>query len=307
MRVAITGATGLIGTALRRSLERDGHRVTAVVRREPGPEEVRWDPDGGTIDAAGLEGHDAVVHLAAENVGERRWTEAQKAKIRDSRVLGTALLAGALSELERKPRVLVSASGVNYYGDRGDSVVTEASPAGSSFLARVCVDWEAATVPAAEVGIRVAMIRSGVVLAPGGGALGRMIPLFRFGLGGKLGSGRQYWSWISLIDEVRAIRFLIDHQVHGPVNLCSPKPATNAEFTAALAKVLHRPAIFPVPSFGPSLLLGRELAQELAFSSTRAVPTVLTEAGFTFTHTNLEHALAAMFDDASEPEGASAA
>jgi uncharacterized protein (TIGR01777 family) len=294
MDIAVTGASGLIGSRLVAGLRADGHRVRRLVRHQSGQaDEVSWDPSAGTIDAAGLEGIDALVHLAGEGIGERRWSPEQKSRIERSRLAGTALVATTLTRLDRPPRVLISGSGVNYYGEAGDRVLTEASPPGDDFLARLCVRWEAATGPAEAAGIRVAHIRTGPVLARGGGALGRMLPLFRFGLGGRLGSGRQYWSWIALDDEVGAIRWLLEHEVAGPVNLCAPEPATNAELTRALGRVLRRPTVLAVPRFGPRLVLGRELADQLLFTSVRAVPAVLVESGYQFRQPDLESALRA--------------
>lgn len=295
MRIAVTGSSGLIGVALARSLEADGHEVVRVVRsREGGPGSVRWDPDAGDIDAAGLEGLDGVVHLAGEPVAARRWTEEHKRRILESRTRGTSLIARTLAERERRPPVLISASAMDAYADLGDAVVTEQSPLGDDFLARVVREWEAATQPAAEAGIRVVCIRTGIVLSPEGGALARMLPLFKLGLGGRLGSGRQWWSWISIDDEVRAIRFLLEHDVSGPVNLASPNPVTNAELTRALGRVLRRPTVLPVPAFGPRLLLGRELADKLVFGNRRLRPAVLEAAGFEFSHPDIDTALRAV-------------
>jgi uncharacterized protein len=293
MRVAITGSSGLIGSALGRSLSDDGHEVVPVVRdRSRGG--VVWDPDRRTIDAAGLSGVDAVVHLAGEPIGARRWTDEQKRRIRESRTSGTRLLAETLATLDEPPAVLVSGSAIGVYGDRGDEVLHESSPAGTGFLAEVVQAWEAATTPAEDAGIRVARIRSGIVLERGEGALAKMLPLFRVGLGGRFGSGRQWWSWISIEDEVRAIRFLVDNDVRGPVNLVAPGPVTNREFTAVLGQVLRRPVVLPVPPFGPKLLLGAELAGELLFTSQRVEPRALTTAGFEFRHRDLDAALRAV-------------
>lgn len=310
MDIAITGSTGLIGTALRTLLEAEGHRVVSVVRpgstsgaasaaagRSDGT--ISWDPAAGAIDRQGFEGLDAVVHLAGAPIAGRRWNAAYKATIRDSRVDATALLAATLASLQRPPRVLLSGSAIGIYGDRGEEVLTESSapaPPNRDFLAEVCAAWEAATGPAGEAGIRVAHLRTGVVLARGGGALAKMLPLFRFGLGGRFGSGRQYWSWISLADEIAAIRFLLDHDVSGPVNLTAPHPATNAAFTKALATALGRPAFLPVPAFGPKTLLGAELASALLFSSARVVPQGLTDAGYAFTHAELAPAFRSVLD-----------
>ena len=296
MRIAITGSTGLIGTALGRSLAADGHEVVPVVRRPltAGEVGIRWDPSGQTIDADALEGLDAVVHLAGAGIGDKRWTDDYKRTILESRTKGTDVLARALAGLDRPPSVLVSASAIGFYGDTGDAAVTEQAPAGSDFLADVCVQWEAAAAPAAEAGIRVVHPRTGIVLSPDGGALAKLLPLFKLGLGGRMGSGRQWWSWISLTDEVAAIRHLIDHEVAGPVNLTAPAPATNAGLTDVLGSVLHRPTLLPVPSFGPKLLLGGELADALLFNSQRVLPGVLDAEGFSFAHPDLEGALRAM-------------
>jgi uncharacterized protein len=298
MDVAITGATGLIGTALDRSLTADGHTVIPVVRRPVGPEEraVRWDPAAGTIDAAALEGVDAVVHLAGAGIGDKRWSDERKRVILESRTQGTALLATTLAGLRRRPAVLVSGSAIGFYGDRGDEVLTEQSAPGDDFLAAVCVPWEAAAQPVTDVGIRLATIRTGIVLSPDGGALPKMLPLFKLGAGGRFGSGRQWWSWISLTDEIAAIRFLLDHDLRGPVNLTAPGATTNAEFSKVLGHVLHRPAALPVPAFGPKLLVGGELAQALLFTSARVVPSALEAAGFTFAHPDLDGALRAVLD-----------
>jgi len=295
MDVAVTGGSGLIGTALIGALRADGHRVVRVVRQgAPGADTVVWAPDAGTIDAGGLEGLDAVVHLAGEGIAERRWNDAQKQRILQSRTAGTALLADTIAGLQKPPRVLLSASAIGFYGDRGAEVLTEASPAGDGFLAEVCTAWEAATRPAEDAGVRVAHLRTGIVLSRDGGPLPRMLPLFRFGLGGRLGNGRQIWSWISIDDHVAATRFLLAHDLRGAVNLTAPAPVTNAEFTGALARVLHRPAWFPVPRFGPTILLGGELAQNLLFSSADVRPARLTDAGFSFAHADIDHALRAV-------------
>lgn len=294
MDVVVSGASGLIGTALCRSLRADGHRVIELVRRAPAAgttDEIEWDPTGGRLDASALEGVDAVVHLAGAGIGDKRWTEARKQEVLESRTRGTALLAEKLASLQAKPSVFVSGSAIGYYGHRGDDVVTEVTPPGGGFVSRVCVEWEAAAQPAVDAGIRTVFIRTGIVLAPKGGAFGKLVPLFKLGLGGKMGAGREWWSWISLDDEVRAIRFLIDHDVHGPVNLTAPSPARNAEITRALGEVLHRPTFLTVPSFGPKLLLGSELAESLLFMSQRIEPTVLLGHGFEFHHPEITNAL----------------
>ncbi len=291
MRLAITGSSGLIGTALVRSLEADGHTAVRIVRAGGGAGTVRWDIDAGHIDVAALEGLDGVVHLAGEGIAEKRWTDEQKHNILESRTKGTAVLAGALASLTDKPPVLVSGSAIGYYGNRGDDQLTEASGPGTGFLTDVVTAWEAAAEPASAAGIRVPLIRTGIVLSADGGVLQRLAGLARFGLLGKLGSGRQWMSWISLADEVGAIRFLLDHEVAGPVNLTAPGPVTNAVFTKAIGRVLHRPTILPVPSFGPKLLVGADLAQALLFDGQRVLPEVLLDAGYEFTHTDLETTL----------------
>jgi len=291
MRIAITGSSGLIGSALVASLEADGHTPVRVVRGDGGPGTVRWDIEAGHIDAADLEGLDGVVHLAGEGIAEKRWTDDQKRKILESRTQGTALLAGALASLTDKPPVLVSGSAIGFYGDRGDEQLTEASEPGTGFAAEVAQAWEEAAAPAAAAGVRVARIRTGIVLAAKGGALERLAGIARFGVLGKIGSGRQWMSWISLADEVSAIRFLLEHDVAGPVNLTAPGPVTNAVFTKTLGRVLNRPTFMPVPSFGPKLLLGSELARSLLFDGQRVLPDALVDAGYEFQHTDLEPTL----------------
>jgi uncharacterized protein (TIGR01777 family) len=294
MDVVISGASGLIGTALARSLRDDGHRVISLVRRPPqGEDEIRWDPAADDIDRPALEGVDAVVHLAGAGIADKRWTPARRREILESRTHGTVLLAGALAKLDRPPKVLVSGSAVGYYGDGGDAVLTEDSPPGHVFLSTLCEAWEAAAAPAVDAGIRTAFARTGLVLTSKGGSLGKLVPLFRLGLGGRMGGGREYWSWISLTDEVRALRFLLDHEVSGPFNLTGPTPVRNAEVTEVLAKVLHRPALLPIPSFGPKLVLGADLANQLLFLSQRIEPRALLDAGFTFEHPDIETALRA--------------
>lgn len=299
MKVAVTGSTGLIGTALIASLEADGHEAVRVVRpgsRHADGAAIAWDLDARTIDRDALAGVDAVVHLAGEPIGAKRLSDEQKARIRDSRVVSTTLLAEALAELAgrgERPRTLVSASGVNYYGDRGDEVLTEGSgPGPGSFLTDVCLAWEGATEPAAAAGVRTCVIRTGIVLATKGGALDKMLPLFKLGLGGKFGDGSTWMPWIHLADEVGAIRFLLDtDSASGAFNLTAPNPATNADFTKALGAALHRPTFVPVPSFGPKLLVGAELAQELLFTSMRAEPAALVAAGYQFRFADLDEAL----------------
>ncbi len=281
-RVAVTGSSGLIGSALVRALEGAGSTVIRLVRRAPRPGEVRWDPAAGRIDAEGLAGVEAVVHLAGEPIAAERWTAERKRRIRESRVQGTGLLAGALASLPTPPGVLVSGSASGYYGHRGDEVLTEDAGPGDNFTAEVAREWEAATAPAAAAGIRVTHVRLGIVLSPDGGALAKMLPVFRCGLGGQLGHGRQWMSWASLRDTVAAIRMaLIAPALAGPVNVCAPEPVTNAAFTRALARALGRPALLAVPAFALRLALG-QLAEETLLASTRMVPTRLERAGFAF-------------------------
>ncbi|MEU3722640.1 TIGR01777 family oxidoreductase [Streptomyces sp. NPDC031705] len=293
MRIAITGASGLIGQALVRSLHADGHHTVRFVRRAPAaPGEARWDPRAGYVDPDGLRACDAVVHLAGAGVGDHRWTDAYKKEIRDSRVLGTAAVARALAALAAPPPVLVCGSAVGYYGDTGDRPVDESAPAGTGFLASVCVEWEAAAAPAREAGIRTVFARTGLVVAPGGGAWGRMFPLFRAGLGGRLGSGRQYWSFISIHDEVAALRHLVDTPtLSGPFNLTAPEPLTNREVTAAMGRVLRRPTPFAVPAPALRLVLG-ELSQDV-LGSQRARPARLLESGFAFRYPGIEESIRA--------------
>ncbi len=291
MHIVIAGSSGLVGTALRHSLQADGHRVTRLVRRAPSAaDELQWDPDVGTLDGTGLAGADAIVNLAGAGIGDARWNEDRKRVLVESRTRTTALLAETIAGIDERPGVLLSGSAIGYYGDRGDQVLTEQSDPGDDFLADLCQQWEAATGPAESAGVRVAHLRTGMVLAPYGGALAKMLPLFKFGVGGRMGSGRAYWSWISLADEVGAIRFLLDRPVRGAVNLTAPNPVTNAEFTKTLGGALHRPTLLPVPSFGPKLLLGGELAEALLFTSARIVPAVLTDAGYSFQHPDLADA-----------------
>lgn len=293
MRIAITGSTGLIGTALAGHLSRSGHDVVPVVRGTPRPGQVGWDPSGGRLDTADLVGLDAVVHLAGAGIGDRRWTDSYKRVLMDSRVDGTTLLADRLAEIGGDAPALISGSAIGFYGERGDELLDESSEGGDGFLADICRRWEAATTAASDVGVRVVHLRTGIVLTPDGGALKKMLPLFRFGVGGKFGNGRQWMSWISLTDEVRAIEHLLNSSVAGPVNLTAPNPVRNADFAATLARVLRRPAILPVPKFGPRLLLGGELADALLFDGQRVEPSVLATDGFSFEHAELDTALRA--------------
>jgi hypothetical protein len=294
MRVAVSGSTGLVGSELVTVLSAGGHDVVRLVRRVPAPGEkaVRWDPERGEVDAAGLEGLDAVVHLAGENVGSGRWTAARKAAIRDSRVKGTRLLCEALAGLVRPPGTLVCASAVGYYGDRGEEVLTEESPPGAGFLPGVSREWEAASGAASRKGIRVVTLRFGMVLSPKGGALARMLPLFRAGLGGVIGGGRQYVSWVALDDLPLIILHAFQHRdLSGPVNAVAPRPVTNREFTEALGKALSRPTPLPVPAFALRLAVGGEMADALLLSSARVVPKRLIDTGYTFLSPELEPTL----------------
>ncbi len=288
--IAVTGASGLIGRALVPALRAQGHHVLRLVRSTAtAPDEVHWDPKSGTVDLKALQGTQAVIHLAGAGVGDHRWSDSYKATIRDSRVLGTQTIAKAMASLDPKPAVLVAGSAIGWYGDTGDKAVDESSPAGTGFLADVVRDWEAAADPAREAGIRVAHARTGLVVAKDGGAWARLFPIFRLGLGGKLGSGRQYWSWISLRDEVSALMFLVDTAISGPVNLTAPNPATNAEVTAAMGNVLGRPTLFPVPAIALKTALG-EFSTEI-LSSARVLPKVLEQSGFTWQDRDIASAI----------------
>jgi uncharacterized protein (TIGR01777 family) len=296
MRVGITGSSGLIGTALARHLREGGHEAIGIVRRAAaGTGELQWDPASGTIDRDRLATLDAVVHLAGAGIGDHRWTEEYKRVLVDSRVQGTATLAAAMAERGGAgPQVLVSGSAIGFYGDRGDEVLDETSAAGDGFLADICRAWEAATTPAEDAGVRVAHIRTGIVLSRHGGALKKMLPLFKLGVGGRFGNGRQWMSWISIHDQVSAIEHLLTHDVRGAVNLTAPAPVRNAEFASTLGDVLHRPTLLPVPSFGPKLLLGGELADALLFDGQRVTPRVLQAEGYSFEHLDLASALRAV-------------
>jgi uncharacterized protein (TIGR01777 family) len=285
--IAVTGASGLIGSALVSHLREKGENVIKLVRREPrAKDEAFWNPLEGKVDLVALEGVESIVHLAGAGVGDKRWTTSYKAEILNSRLYGTTTIANAAEQLKIKS--LISASAIGWYGETGNRAVTEIDRGGDDFLARVCLEWERAADSAPSV--RTAKIRTGLVLDPTGGALGRMMPLFKFGLGGKIGSGKQWWSWITLHDQIRAIDFLIDNNISGPVNLTAPNPATNSEFTAALARALKRPALLPVPGFALKLALGGFSTEILG--SKRVLPKVLEEAGFTFDFPHLAPAIA---------------
>jgi uncharacterized protein len=289
VKVAVTGSTGLIGGALVAQLRAGGHEVVALVRRPARSSgEVEWDPQGGSVDVAGLAGVDGAVHLAGAGVGDRRWDDSYKRMIRESRTVGTRTLVNALTSLDPQPQVLVVPTAIGYYGDRGDEEVTEDSPPGDGFLAGVVRDWEAESQVAAAHGIRVVNPRTGLVLAPHGGALGRLMPLLRLGLGGRLGNGRQWWSWITLEDEVRGLLFALEHDLAGPVNLTAPEPARNADVIRALGRAVGRPTILPVPSFALRAVIG-EFAGEI-LDGQKVLPKRLLAAGFRFQHPDLDTA-----------------
>lgn len=298
MDIAITGASGLIGRALTTSLLDDGHRVIPIVRSGARSGAVSWDPEAGTIDARGLEGIDGVVHLAGEGIASGPWTDAQRTRIRTSREQGTQLLARTLADLERPPSVLVSGSAIGYYGDRGDEVLAEDAGPGADFLAGVCLAWEGATAPAEAADIRTVHIRTGIVLDAKGGALAKQLPAFKLGLGAKAGTGDQWMSWITLHDEVRAIRFALETEaVRGAVNLTAPNPVTNAAFTDAVGDALHRPTFLTIPRFVRKAPLGLGgLVESLLLVSQRCEPSALVDAGFAFDHPELGAALSAVLD-----------
>jgi len=293
--IAITGASGLIGTALSHHLAARGHRVVRFTRQSStGADSIAWNPKSGSIEADKLRGVDAIVHLAGAGIGDKRWTTDYKREILESRTKSTALLASTLAGMSDGPKVLLSGSAIGIYGESESTTFTEDSPAGSGFLADVCVQWEAATAPAEAAGVRVAHLRTGIVLSRKGGALKKLLPLFKLGAGGRMGSGLQWQSWISIDDEIAAIEHLLTSNVKGAVNLTAPQPVTQAEFTKTLARVLKRPSFLPVPTFGPKLLLGSELADALLFTGQKVLPTVLERDGFRFAHRDLESALRAL-------------
>jgi uncharacterized protein (TIGR01777 family) len=290
MLVALSGSTGLIGSALAPALREAGHEVLELVRREPsGPGEVGWDPEGGSLDAAALEGVDAILHLAGENIG-KRWTRATRQRVLDSRVKGTRLLAETAAQLERPPAALVCASATGFYGDRGDEVLTEESARGGGFLADVVDAWEHAAEPARDAGIRTVHLRQGIVLSRHGGALAKLLLPFRLGLGGRVGSGRQWWSWVGLDDVVAAYLYALDHPLAGPVNVTAPGVVTNREFTKAVGRALHRPTAVPLPGFAVRAMFG-QMGVEMLLGGQRTQPSALTAAGFSFGRPVLDAAL----------------
>jgi uncharacterized protein (TIGR01777 family) len=291
MKIVISGSSGLIGTQLVAKLSNSGHEVVRLVRRSPKAGEIQWNPKSGTLDASALEGVDAVIHLSGAGIGDKRWSDGYRKEILDSRTDTTALLAKAIASLSRKPSVFLSGSAIGIYGARNDEQLTEVSTHGTGFLAEVCEQWEAAAKPAVDAGVRTVYLRTGIVLSPKGGALKKLLPLFKLGVGGKFGNGKQWQSWISIDDEIGAIEYLLTANVSGAVNLTAPNPVTNAEFTTVLASVLKRPAIVPVPTFAPKILLGGELADALLFTGQRVIPAALNASGYSFKHTTLESAL----------------
>jgi len=292
MKIIMTGASGFIGSVLMPALQAEGHELIRMVRRTSGGsgKEILWDPNCASNNIKGLEGSDAVIHLAGENIGNARWTPEKKKRILQSRKRGTALLARSLASLKSPPKVLISASAIGYYGDRGEEILREDSAPGVGFLAEVCRAWEEATLPASDRGIRVVRLRTGIVLSTREGALSRMLPSFRLGLGGKFGSGRQYMSWICLDDLIEIFKFALQTSLRGPVNMVAPNPVTNLEFVRTLGCVLSRPALLPLPGFALRVLLG-EMADSLLLSSARVEPGQLTAAGYRFKYPDLEGAL----------------
>lgn len=292
MRILISGSHGLVGTALIKALTADGHNIYRLVRHAPNSEsEIEWSPDRYSIAISRIEGFDAVYHLAGESIASGRWNDERKKKIRRSRTQGTKLLSDALANLSQPPKTLISASAIGYYGDRGDELLTETSPPGLDFLADVCVEWEEATNHARDKGIRVVNTRFGIILDKDGGALAKMLPPFRMGIGGRVGDGKQWMSWIALADVIGALQFaLANESLSGPVNFVAPSPVTNAEFTKTLGRVLSRPTLFPIPAFGVRLAFG-EMADALLLTSQRVEPSVLSKAGYKFNYPKLESAL----------------
>jgi uncharacterized protein (TIGR01777 family) len=291
-RIAITGASGLIGSALVGHLKSEGHTVLRLVRRTPvSPDEVQWDPKSGYVNLDALRGVDAIIHLAGAGVGDRRWNKKYKAEILNSRLMGTTTIANAVTEL--KPDVFISGSAIGWYGESGNRAVIESDKCGDDFLAAVCREWEAAADLAQNT--RTIKIRTGLVLDPTGGALGKMLPLFRFGLGGKMGNGKQWWSWITLHDLIRAITFMLEGDLEGPINLTSPNPVTNQEFTSALARAMHRPALFPAPAIALKIAMGGFSSEILG--SKKVIPQALADAGFEWNYPHITNALTALVSE----------
>lgn len=296
MRITISGSSGLIGSELVARLREHGHEVVRLIRRAPqaGSVDVQWDPHAGTLPRPAIEGADAVINLSGAGIGDHRWTDEYRRQLLDSRTRTTDLLATTIADAEQRPGTFLSGSAIGWYGSRGDEELDERSTPGTTFLADVCVAWEAATAPATAAGVRTALLRTGIVLSAEGGALRKQLPLFKLGLGGRFGSGRQWQSWIGIDDEVRAIEHLLSSGLSGPVNLTAPNPVTNREFAKVLGAVLKRPAVLPIPSFGPKLLLGGDLAEALLFTGQKVMPTALLADGFEFRHSTLDLALRAI-------------
>lgn len=294
MKVVLAGASGFLGRAIMADLISHGHRVSQLVRRSPSAgHEVEWHPERGELDPAALAGADAVISLSGAGISDKRWSAAYKRELRDSRVQPTTTIATTIAGLDAavRPPALLSASAIGFYGERGDEPLPEGATKGAGFLADLVLDWESATIAAVEAGVRVATLRTGLVLSASGGLLKRLVPIFKAGAGGKLGSGRQYQAWISLADEVAAVRFILESgTISGPVNLVGPDPVRNSEFTGVLGSVLNRPALFPAPAFGLRMVIG-EFADEGALASQRVIPELLTEAGFSYSHPDLRSAL----------------
>lgn len=296
MKIIVTGASGLIGKPLVKVLRKHGHEVVQLVRRTAQANESQWNPATGQINASVIDGADAVIHLSGAGIGDRRWTAKYKQELLESRTKTTALLASTIANSAKKPSVFLSGSAIGIYGPRGDEELTEQSSSGSSFLADICKQWEAAAKPAVDAGVRTVYLRTGIVLTPLGGALKKQLPLFKLGLGGKFGDGRAWQSWISLDDELAAIEYLLTANISGAANLTAPNPVTNAEFTNSMARTLKRLAILPIPKFGPKLLLGGELADALLFTGQRVMPIELQKSGFTFQHQTIDIALRALLN-----------
>ena len=294
MRILMSGGSGLIGSALTKRLSSDGHTVVRLVRRPAKDGELTWDPAAGTLDPTAFDDCDAVINLSGANIGDKRWSDDYKAKLLSSRLLATELLATTMADLDRKPSVFISGSAVGWYGDRGDERLDELSAPGDGFLSDLAQQWEGATFAAEKESIRTVHLRTGIVLSATGGALKKQLPLFKLGLGGRFGNGHQWQSWISIDDEVGAIVHLLSAETCGAVNVTAPEPVTNAEFTATLARVLHRPAVLRVPLFGPKMMLGGEAVETLLLSGQRVLPTALQRSGYEFQHPTLETALRAV-------------
>lgn len=292
MRIVISGASGLIGTALVDKLVADGHTVSRLVRRDASTDEASWDPVSGRLDPAVIDGCDAVINLSGANIGDKRWSDDYKLELMSSRVQTTELLANTMADVDHKPSVFLSGSAVGWYGDRGDERLDELSTPGEGFLSDLCQEWEASTLAAEKAGIRTVHLRTGIVLSPRGGALKKQLPLFKLGLGGRFGNGHQWQSWITIDDEIGAISHLLSAETCGAVNITAPNPVTNVEFTATLAKVLHRPAVLPVPGFAPKIVFGSEMVDALLLSGQRVLPTALQRSGYEFRHATLDVALA---------------